>query len=195
MPKTPGVFCLEADWCGLVHPMSMRPVLELMKSSDARVPYVLRDVATRAEIEFYLRRWFQTRYKQFDLLWFAIHSRPAELLPGDMRVPFERISLDDLETLLAGRCRGRIIHFSGCRFLKVPHARLTQFLKRTGALCISGFTGEVPWLEATIFETYWLTMLHYEKRNTTGVKAALKLMRREQQPLCRKFGFVARVRS
>ena len=175
--------------------MSMRPVLDLLQSSDARIPYVLRDVVTRAEIEFYLRRWFQVRYRNFDVLWMAIHSRPGELLPGDMRVPTERIMLDDLETLLAGKCRGRILHFSGCRFMKIPPARLNRFMKRTRALCVSGFSREVPWLEATIFEAYWLTLLHYERRSPTGVKRAIALMRREQQPLCKKYGFVMRVRA
>ena len=87
MPKSHGVFCLEADWFGLVRPMSMRPALDLMESSDARIPYVLRDVVTRAEIEFYLRRSFQARYRRFDLRWFAIHSRPR---PGLKRRERER---------------------------------------------------------------------------------------------------------
>lgn len=194
MAKIPGVFCLEADWFGLVRPMSMRPALELMQSSDAKIPYVLRDVVTRAEIEFYLRRFFQARYRDFDLLWFAIHSRPGELLPGDMRVPLERISLDDLEEILAGRCHGRILHFSGCRFLKIPPARLAKFMKRTKALCVSGFTREVPWLESTIFETYWLTLLHYQSRSRKGIEQAIRTMQREQRPLCKKFGFVMRAR-
>lgn len=193
MPKDAGVFCLEADWFGLAHPMSMRPILELMQESDARVPYVLRDAATRAEIEFYLRRWLQTRYRKFDLLWMAIHSRPGELLPGDMRKPDERISFDALEELLAGRCKGRILHFSGCNFLKLPPARIGRFMRRTKAMALSGFSREVPWLEATIFEAYWLALLHFEERSRKGVRRAISIMRREQRPLCRKFGFVMRV--
>ncbi|MSR29764.1 MAG: hypothetical protein EXS03_09385 [Phycisphaerales bacterium] len=193
MPSAPGVFCIEADWFGLAHPMSMRPVLDLLAGSDARIPSVLRDAATRAEIEFYLRRWLQVRYRRFDLLWMAIHSRPGELLPGDMRRPEERISLDALEALLASKCRGRILHFSGCKFLRIPPARLTRFMRGTRALCVSGFANEVPWLEATIFEAYWLTLLNYESRTRTGVRTAARLMRREQGTLCRKYGFVMRV--
>ena len=192
MAAAAGVFCIEADWFGLTHPMSMKPVLDLLAGSDARIPYVLRDAATRAEIEFYLRRWNQARYKRFDLLWMAIHSRPGELLPGDMRKPDERISLDALETLLAGKCRGRILHFSGCRFMRIPPARLTRFMQRTQALCVSGFASEVPWLEATIFEAYWLTLLHYESRTKKGVRAAATLMRRDQRQLCKSYGFVMR---
>lgn len=195
MAKVHGIFCLEADWFGLVRPMSMKPILDLLHGSDAKIPYVLRDVATRAEIEFYLRRSFQARYQAFDLMWFAIHSRPGELLPGDMRVPLERISIDALETLLAGKCAGRILHFSGCRFLRLPRARIDAFLRRTRALCVSGFTEEVPWLEATIFESYWIALLHYETRTRSGVRSAVRLMRREQGALCRKFGFTIRVRG
>jgi hypothetical protein len=195
MAKTPGVFCLEADWFGLVRPMSMKPALDLLHGSDAKIPYVLRDVATRAEIEFYLRRSFQARYDTFDLMWFAIHSRPGELLPGDMRVPLERITINTLEDLLDGKCEGRILHFSGCRFLRLSRSRIDQFMRRTRALCVSGFTEEVPWLEATIFELYWITQLHYEARTKAGVRGVVRLMRREQGALCKKFGFTMRVRA
>ncbi len=195
MAAPAGVFCIEADWFGLAHPMSMKPVLDLLAGSDARIPHVLRDAATRSEIEFYLRRWHQARYRRFDLLWMAIHSRPGELLPGDMRVPEERISLDALEALLEGKCKGRILHFSGCKFLKIPPARLTRFMRATRALCVSGFADEVPWLEATIFEAYWLTLLHYEPRTSRGVRNAVRLMRRDQAHLCRQYGFVMKTAS
>jgi hypothetical protein len=192
MARARGVFCIEADWFGLAHPMSMKPVLDLLAGSDARIPFVLRDAVTRAEIEFYLRRWLQARYRRFDLLWMAIHTRPGELLPGDMRKPEERLGLDTLEALLKGKCRGRILHFSGCRFLKLPPARITRFVKATRALSVSGFAREVPWLEATIFEAYWLTLLNYEPRTRAGVRTAARIMRREQGPLCDRYGFVIR---
>ncbi|NBX36316.1 MAG: hypothetical protein EBR10_03705 [Planctomycetes bacterium] len=195
MAKTPGVFCLEADWFGLVRPMSMKPALDLLHGSDAKIPYVLRDVATRSEVEIYLRRSLQARYRAFKLLWFAIHSRPGELLPGDMRVPHERVTIDALEHLLDGKCGDRVVHFSGCQFLRLPRRRIDQFMRRTRALCVSGFTEEVPWLEATVFELYWITQLHYEARTKSGVRSAIRLMRREQGALCRKFGFTMRVRA
>ncbi len=193
MASANGVFCIEADWFGLAHPMSMKPVLDLLAGSDARIPFVLRDAATRAEIEFYLRRWLQARYRRYDILWMAIHTRPGELLPGDMRKPEERLGIDALEGLLQGKCRGRILHFSGCRYFKMPPSRVARFLRTTRALCVSGFTREVPWLEATIFEAYWLTLLSYEARTRKGVREAARLMRREQGPLCARYGFVIRV--
>ena len=44
-----GVFCLESEWFGLRSTVSVRPALELLRSSDYHVQYIHRDVATRAE--------------------------------------------------------------------------------------------------------------------------------------------------
>ena len=54
-----GVFCLESEWFGLRSTVTVRPALEFLRTSDYHVPYIHRDVATRAELEHYLRKWFQ----------------------------------------------------------------------------------------------------------------------------------------
>ena len=105
-----GIFCLEAEWFGLRSSVSVRPGLEFLRASDYHVPFIHRDVATRPELEHYLRKWFQERQSGFEILWVAIHSRKGLLLPGDMRRPDERVHLDRLEEVLAGKCAGRFIH-------------------------------------------------------------------------------------
>ena len=75
-----GVFCLESEWFGLRSTVSVRPALELLRSSDYHVAYIHRDVATRAELEHYIRKWFQERHTGVEILWLAIHSRRGLLL-------------------------------------------------------------------------------------------------------------------
>ena len=95
-----GVFCLENEWFGLRSSVSVRPALELLRASDYHVPYIHRDVATRAELEHYIRKWFQERNSGFEVLWLSMHSRRGMLLPGDMRRPDERIHIDRLEEIV-----------------------------------------------------------------------------------------------
>ena len=75
--------------------------------------------------------------------------------PGDMRRPDEKMHIDRLEEILAGKCRGRVIHFGGCRTIEMPAARIRKFLRATGAVAI----GMLALLASVIWERYreWLT--------------------------------------
>jgi len=189
-----GVFCLEAEWFGLRSTVSVRPALELLRSSDYHVPFIHRDVATRAELEHYLRKWHQERHQGFEILWLAMHSRQGLLLPGDMRRPDERIDFDSLESMLAGKCRGRFIHFGGCRTVDMPPARIRRFLRTTGASGISGFLREVDWTESTLFELAFLLELQKQPLTPRGIRAARAALRRTRPVELSDSGFVIHVR-
>ena len=106
-----GVFCLENEWFGLRSTVSVLPALKLLHDSDYRVPFIHRDVATRAELEHYVRKWFQGRQDGFEVLWLAMHSRRG-LLKRDARrgrqrlAPARSVALC-VELPLAGRSPGR----------------------------------------------------------------------------------------
>lgn len=190
-----GVFCLESEWFGLRSTVSVRPALELLRSSDYHVAYIHRDVATRAELEHYIRKWFQERHTGFEILWLAMHSRRGLLLPGDMRRPDEKMHIDRLEEILAGKCRGRVIHFGGCRTIEMPAARIRKFLRATGALAISGFREEVDWTESTLFETAYILELQKHPMNATGMRKVRNAMKRMRPVEFEASGFNMHVRA
>jgi len=190
-----GIFCLENEWFGLRSSISVRPALELLRASDYHVAYIHRDVATRAELEHYIRKWFQERNSGFEVLWLSMHSRRGLLLPGDMRRPDERIHIDRLEEILAGKCRGRFIHFGGCRTLSIPKARITRFLKSTGAVAVSGFGEEVDWTESTLFETALMLELQKHPMTAAGIRAVRSAIRRSRPRDVEQSGFAIHVRS
>jgi hypothetical protein len=190
-----GVFCLENEWFGLRSSVSVRPALELLRASDYHVPYIHRDVATRAELEHYIRKWFQERNSGFEILWLAMHSRRGLLLPGDMRRPDERIHIDRLEEILAGKCRGRFIHFGGCRTLSMPPARIRRFLKATGAVGVSGFGEEVDWTESTLFEIAFLLELQKHPMTPAGVRKVRSAIRRARPVECKASDFRVHLRA
>lgn len=184
-----GIFCLEAEWFGLRSSVSVRPGLEFLRASDYHVPFIHRDVATRPELEHYLRKWFQERQSGFEILWVAIHSRKGLLLPGDMRRPDERVHLDRLEEVLAGKCGGRFIHFGGCSTIDVPSRRIGRFMRATGAVGVSGFCKEVDWTESTLFEMSFLLELQKHPLTASGLRAAMRALRASRAHEIRESAF------
>ena len=190
-----GVFCLESEWFGLRSTVSVRPALELLRSSDYHVAYIHRDVATRAELEHYFRKWFQERHTGFEILWLAMHSRRGLLLPGDMRRPEEKMHIDRLEEILAGKCSGKVVHFGGCRTIAMPPARIRKFLKTSGAVAVSGFREEVDWTESTLFETALLLELQKHPMTASGLRGVRNAMRRSRPLEYAASGFAIYIRS
>lgn len=154
-----GIFCLEGEWDpDLRRRDSVEPALELLDRLEI-AKYIHRDVATRAELEYYLRgttylaEWAgnRRRYASFRLLYLAFHGES-----GVVRLGRDTIDLKDLATLLSDRCNGRMIHFASCLSLAAQDAELKKFAKTTGATAITGYEKEVDWLDSAAFEVLLL---------------------------------------
>lgn len=184
-----GIFCLEAEWFGLRSSVSVRPALEFLRASDFRVPFVHRDVATRAELEHYLRKWLQQAHSAYPILWLSIHTRRGLLLPGDVRRRDEKMDFDELEERLAGQCAGRMIHFGGCRTIDLPRARIQRFLTATKAVAVSGFLAEVDWSESTLFEMALLLELQREPLKADGLARMQRRLLRHHGTMAGRLGF------
>ena len=174
--------------------VSVRPALELLRASDYRIPYIHRDVATREELEHYLRKWLQGRHDLYDILWLSMHSRRGLLLPGDIRRN-ETMHFDRLEDLLAGKCQGQHIHFGGCHTIAMPLKRIRKFLKATRAAGISGFREEVDWTESTLFEVALLLELQKQPLTAAGLRRVRNAMRRTRPIEYRQSGFAIHIRA
>src|SRR5258708_35889039 len=81
-----GIFCLEGDWWGdLRKNDSMEPMLQLLSNSPERLRYIHRNVATRTELEEYLRVWTKKMYKDYRVLYLGFHGSAGNILIGDQR--------------------------------------------------------------------------------------------------------------
>jgi hypothetical protein len=69
------------------------------------------------------------------------------------------IGLERLAELLEGLCHGRVIHLSACGSLDVRASRIEDFLERTGADGILGYTGDVGWVEGAALDLLLLAGL------------------------------------
>jgi hypothetical protein len=157
-----GIFCLEGDWWGTPHKRAtVEPMLTLLRSAEGwEIPYKHRDVATRSEFEHHLKKWQQGNHNGFPILYLAFHGEQGRLIVGaDERAPGAKIDLDELEKLIDVRGQNRMIFFGSCSTLSLHGRRINRFLERTGIQAVCGYSDDVDWMDATIFDLMLLSHL------------------------------------
>ena len=160
---TDGIYCLEGEWdSDLRRRASVLPVLELLERLG-ELKAIHRDVATRPELEHYLKKWAQVRYDDYRVLYLACHGDKGVLQWSNGN----RTSLDDLADILGGAANGCYIYLGSCLTL-FEEKQARTFAERTGAAAILGYRKEVDWLEGAAFEVILLSRLaqHYGRPAT-----------------------------
>ena len=184
-----GVYCIEGDWWNRPIESSVRPVMEMLKQWDPYfVPFIRRDVATRAEFDHYLLQWSTRKFSSYPVLYVALHGNHGVVSFGDGRKTENVVELDEIAEVLQGRCDGRILHFGSCDTVHVHGARLRSLLNVTGALAVSGYGGRLNWLEASALDALWFGALQDRTMTVTGVRAAIAELKRSSKSLMRVGG-------
>lgn len=154
MPRN-GVFCVEGQWHRkLDEGGSVLPTLELLERLG-KLRYIHKDVATREELRFFLKKWALSQYAGYRVGFFAMHGQPGSLCLSDSC----SVDLAEVSEPLAGRCEGRRLYFGSCSVMRSPDAQLVDFLKTTGAAMVCGYTKSIDWVESAAFETVLLDVL------------------------------------
>jgi hypothetical protein len=189
--KRRGVFCLEGDWWyNLKKPSSVQPILHLLSQWDPFfVPFIHRNVATGGSLEYYLDKWTKKKHADYPILYLAFHGDPGAIQLGDPRRRGNVITLDLLADLLEGKCKGRIIFFAACATLNTHGNRLNHFLRRTRALAVCGYRGDVDWLHATAFELLVFAAMQENAFTVAGARAMKKRILKEAGYLARDLKF------
>ncbi len=169
---------------------SVEPILSLLRQWDPFfVPYVHRDVGTRAEFDFYIRKWLTRRMSRFPILYLAFHGEENALRIGDPRRAINRVTLEELASAMEGRCEGRIIYFGSCGTLALHGNSINAFLRRTGALAVCGYRYDVAWLDSTAFEVMVLGAMQELSLTRRGALAIRKRVQQRIPELARKLQF------
>jgi hypothetical protein len=186
-----GVFALEAEWTFDDFGRStIRPMLDLLGHGvDGKLNVVHRDVATREELAYYLRRWARCGERRFPVLYLGCHGDPGVVYLGDNGRRTVAVTLDEIAEMIGPGLCGRHVHFGCCSTLAVDRRHLTRFLRRTGIIAATGFQREVDWLRSTAFELLMLpTILRYS-RTRRGARRMAAALNREAGHLRRELGF------
>lgn len=188
-----GIFCLEGDWTNdLRDTSSVENGLRLLRDTE-RIPYIHRNIATRADFEYYLGKWVNKQYANYPVLYLGFHGVPGgEVI--QMPAKKEEVSLDDLAEILGGRCAGRIIYLGSCYALDTHGIRLNKFIARTDALAVCGYTKWVAWTVSTAFEIILFFLMQRRAFNRTGARCIERDILRVSPDLCKRLGFRMKVR-
>jgi len=187
-----GIFCLEGDWWGDLNKSStVKPVLKLLSQTpERRVPFIHRDVGTREELRYYLRKWAQHGRAGYPILYLAFHGESECILVGDLRNPKKsKVTLDELAEDLGSKLTGRIVHFSSCETLKTDKRNILRFLRKTGLVATTGFQKEVDWLKSAAFEVLMFDAMLRRRFTAHGAHLIERDLRTEAKALADEHGF------
>lgn len=166
------VFCLEGLWDdNLKSKSSIEPALELL-SKHYPLKYIHKNCATTTELEFYLSKWIQQRYKDYPILYLAFHGSEQTIDLSD-----GSYTMDEVAEILSGKCSNRIIIFGSCGTLGIDKRHITRFLKNTGALAVCGYKTDIDWVMSSVHDILIIESLQdneYSLRGIDSISAKLR---------------------
>lgn len=167
------IFCLETEWEQSIHDMkkesSARPLLQYLYASEG-TEFVFRQVATRAEFDYYISHLSRQAYKRFDIVYLCFHGREGEIAFANG----ESISLSEIADNFQGIFNDRKVHFGSCSTLKTEDDILSKFKDLTGAKLVTGYKKAVPFHDSFLFEL-WLMHLLTHHKSLGGIKLHSKV--------------------
>ena len=148
------IYCIEGHWEDAGnepwHEPSVEPMLDMVRSAGRAGgwPYIRRNSATVGEMFYWLRNeWCHASFGS--ILYIASHGAPGEIWLSNSDESTAVETLPGLAEQMGGpefadRC---LIHFDGCRLLEnVSDQDLDEFMERSGASAVSGYTTDAGWL-------------------------------------------------
>ena len=199
MVRERGIFSIENVWFegegdDVVPDMtSIEPILNALRRHYG-TPFVRRDVATKDELEFFVRRW--CRYPMsYPILHIGIHGSAGKVWLGDG----SGVSLAEIASWIDVSCENCIVHFSSCSALKGTD--VAPFLEgERGFSAVSGYRKIMyPMLDAWPFEMIYLALLHSTKHKYLKPDAMrrvdVKLSNQPYVELKKHLGFRLRIAS
>ena len=189
--KYKGVFCLETDqWYRQKDKASIEPALRLIERY-AKTPFEHRDVATEGEFRFFLDKYLVPGYKNYPILYLGFHGWCAEdgadafVQIGDGT----KVTLEELEAWIAGRCAGRLIYFGACGVMATHGHRLNRFVRNTGAVAVAGYREATDWLESAAFDMLALGRLQAAAFRKDSIKKFDRDLKETAPGLYDRLGF------
>lgn len=195
-----GIYSLETVWfeketqSGEVEPdqTSIYPMLSMLRDSYLHVPVIHRDVATRKEFKFFIKKWCSYPM-EYPILHIGIHGvrHGLELYDGSF------VALSDIAKWIKSSdvsCENSVIHFSSCGSLRGTDT--SAFLYDCGFSAVSGYTKKMyPVLSAWPFEMIYLALLLKRPKLTSDRMTRVKkeLTEHPYADLTKHLGFELRV--
>lgn len=138
-----GIICIETEWEITQKNnrlnMNTEALLEFLNKT-CKIPYIYRQIATQAELQYYLIQFQKKEYAKYKVLYFSFHGWTQSIyLEGEQ----QGLSLEQLIELGGNVFDGRFVHFSSCRTLLGSQRKLEMFKAFSKATLVTGYTKQV----------------------------------------------------
>ncbi len=201
-PRWRGIYAIETNWYeydyGQEDATSIRPILQLLRDGYWKTPHISRDAATAGELFHYLNKWVIVNKRNsvnfhFPILYLGFHgSKQGKIWLETESGITNMVNYEVLQEHLSGSCADCLIHFAGCSVMKDMKGKpLSQFLKSTDAVAVSGYGKDVN-ADAYALEYLYLQYLQYFGRDnlTSSVVERVKAdLMGKYKELCKCFDF------
>lgn len=155
------IFCIEGDWDDdLKNKRSINSALKFLEDSSD-IKYIHRNCSTKEEFDKRMEEFIQPKYDDYTIFYLAFHGFRSGIQIGDYD-----ISLDDIADKFENKLSNKMIHFGSCSTLDIDLRHIKRFIKKTNALCVSGFKKEVDFIPSTMFDILYFEMCQQYKRVT-----------------------------
>ena len=84
---------------------------------------IFRDSATVDEVNQYLNQWRERQYDSHPFGILSFHGAPGRILLMGKKT----MTLEEIGTILEGKCKGRVLHFDSCAVMDVPPSEMRDF--------------------------------------------------------------------
>lgn len=184
------IFCLETEWKQNVHDLMYKstalPLLEFLKASPRNTDFIIRNVATTADFDYYIEHLYHDTYNSYNIVYLCFHGSKSSI---ELAHKDESINIIEFAENNKGIFEGKNVHFGSCSTLKMKSEDIKFFKKETGARMISGYETDVDLVTSFVFEL-WLLNEMCEHPNYTGTKI-YDLAQNRMPYYTKKFKFVA----
>jgi hypothetical protein len=162
--KHKNIYCIEGNWThDLRDRRSIKTGLEFLEHnsySKKNVLHIHRQSSSLHEFENLLKESVFKKYDKYSILYLAFHGHEGMLRVGKRST----ISIDGIAEILEEKAQNKIIHFGSCETLNVKKPQLNRFLKRTGALAVSGYEKTIDFMPSTFLDLlYFQFCQQYQK--------------------------------
>ncbi|WP_394345393.1 DUF6642 family protein [Hymenobacter persicinus] len=179
--KRKNICCIEGHWDedNFRNTASIKGALDLLRDNED-VLYEHRKCSTLVEAVRIVSEFCKAEYKSFGIIYFATHG-----IQSCTRFDGRDISLSELADALAGKLNRKIVHFGSCETLDVRKNHLNDFLIRTGAIAVSGYTTQIDFLKSTVLDLLYFQLC----QDTTSVEKIRQAMKQHYGSFSRELGF------
>ena len=147
------IFCIEGYWeHDRKKKTSVEKALEFLELNSNFKKTCLHS-STREELKEHIKEFKLKRSDEYSILYFAFHGSSNSLHIGKrQKINLQDSAKENLADIINGAAAGKIIHFGSCSTLAMDRKEITKFRKDTGAVAISGYNKDIPFIESTFLD-------------------------------------------